>query len=211
MSVRLGTASVGWNGCWPNGGSWLLDQSSGRSYSRLHDMGASEAYHGVKKRFAEVFPDGGDRRVHVVRAPGRVNLIGEHTDYNEGFVFPMAIEPEIVVVCRTRTDDLVRVVSTVFPKDRLEFSVQRKIERGKPSWGNYVRGVAAEMIAAGIPLSGMDILVSNSLSVGGGLSSSAALEVGVGRAMLLLAGLTMEPDRLALICQRAEQEYAGVP
>ncbi len=177
-------------------------------------MVQSEHYLGIKKRFAEAFPDDPSkeaRRVHLVRAPGRVNLIGEHTDYSEGFVFPMAIEPEIVVACRTRNDDLVRVVSTVFPKDAVEFSVQKKIERSKPQWGNYVRGIAAELIGAGIPLSGMDILISNSLSVGGGLSSSAALEVGVGKAMLLLAGLNMDADRLALICQRAEHEFAQVP
>jgi galactokinase len=173
-------------------------------------MAIGEAYDGLKKRFSDAF-GGGEGRVHVVRAPGRVNLIGEHTDYNEGFVFPLAIEPEVVVVCRTRKDDLVKAVSTVFPNDAIEFSVQKKIERAKPQWGNYVRGVAAELIAAGIPLSGVDILIGNTLSVGGGLSSSAALEIAVAKAILLLAGLNMEADRLALICQRAEDEFAQVP
>ncbi|MGA3065993.1 MAG: galactokinase [Tepidisphaeraceae bacterium] len=171
---------------------------------------AQEAYHGLKQRFIDTFGEAGGK-IHLVRAPGRVNLIGEHTDYNDGFVFPMAIEPEVIVACRVRQDDRVKVVSTVFGKDTIEFSVQKKIEAAKPPWGNYVRGVAAELLAAGIPLCGMEALISNTLSVGGGLSSSAALEVAIGRAMILLAGLNIEPERLALICQRAEIEFAGVP
>jgi galactokinase len=163
----------------------------------------------LRQKFADIFGDHG--RIHVVRAPGRVNLIGEHTDYNDGFVFPMAIEPEVTLVCRSRDDGNVRLASTVFPGEFVEFSLQARIERGKPAWGNYCRGVAAELIAAGIPLAGMDALISNSLPVGGGLSSSAAIEVGTSTAFLALAGLTMDPQRLALICQKAEHEYAMVP
>jgi galactokinase len=140
-----------------------------------------------------------------------VNLIGEHTDYNEGFVCPMAIEPEVRVVCRARTDGVVRLGSTAFPGQTAEFSVERKIARGEPSWTNYIRGVAAELAGAGIPLTGMDALIDNTLPVGGGLSSSAAIEVGTGLAFLTLAGVEMDRDRLALICQKAEHEFAGVP
>src|SRR5579862_8965139 len=147
----------------------------------------------LKEQFTRLFGPGG--HVHVLRSPGRVNLIGEHTDYNDGFVFPMAIEPEVRIVCRTRNDDLVKVASTVYSNEFVEFSLRKKIERGKPSWGNYVRGVAAELIAAGIPLSGMDALISNTLPVGGGLSSSAAIEIASGKAMLHLAGLKMDVDR----------------
>jgi galactokinase len=163
----------------------------------------------LKDRFAKIYGEGG--KIHVIRAPGRVNLIGEHTDYNDGFVFPVAIESEVKILCRTRKDGLAKIVSTVFPSETVEFSLQKKIEPGKPIWGNYARGVAAEMIAAGIPLSGMDALITNSLPVGGGLSSSAALEIAVAKAMLLLAGLKMDENRLAVICQRAEQVFAGVP
>jgi galactokinase len=166
-------------------------------------------YSPLKEQFTRMFGPGGT--IHVVRAPGRVNLIGEHTDYNDGFVFPMAIEPQVLVACRARPDDIVKAASTVYPNEFVEFSLRKKVERGKPTWGNYVRGVAAELIGAGIPLSGMDALFSNTLPVGGGLSSSAAIEVGTGRSLLLLAGLTMEVDRLALICQKAEHEYALVP
>jgi len=170
----------------------------------------SESNGQLQERFTQVFGTG-DSPIHIVRAPGRVNLIGEHTDYNDGFVLPMAIEPEVRIVCRTRKDETVKVASTIYSNEFVEFSLQKKIEKAKPAWGNYVRGVTAQMIGAGIPLWGMDALVYNTLPVGGGLSSSAALEIATARALLLLAGLNMEVDRLALICQKAEQQFAGVP
>jgi galactokinase len=163
----------------------------------------------LKDRFVSLFGTGG--KTHVIRAPGRVNLIGEHTDYNDGFVFPMAIEPHILMGCRSRDDGKVRVSSTHFPDEIVEFSVQQKIERGEPAWANYMRGVAAELLGAGIPLTGMDLLIDNTLPVGGGLSSSAALEVGTAMAFLTLSGLKMDPARLALVCQKAEHEYALMP
>src|SRR4051812_2472185 len=123
----------------------------------------------------------------------------------------MAIEPQVNVVCRSRDDGKVRLASTAFPGTIAEFSVNGKIERGEPSWANYFRGVAAELIGAGIPLPGMDILISNTLPVGGGLSSSAAIEVGTAQAFLTLAGLKMDPARIALVCQKAEHEYALMP
>ena len=163
----------------------------------------------LRKQFAQTFGPGG--KIHVIRAPGRVNLIGEHTDYNDGFVFPMAIEPEIRFVCRSRDDASVRLASTAFQGQIAEFSLAKKIERGQPSWTNYPRGIIAELLAAGIPLPGMDCLISNTLPVGGGLSSSAALLVGTGKCMLALAGLDMDPQRLALLAQKAEHEYALAP
>src|SRR4051812_23442430 len=168
----------------------------------------------LREQFARTFGAGG--KMHVVRAPGRVNLIGEHTDYNDGFVFPMAIEPEIRFVCRSRDDGMVRFASTAFPGRVTDFSTTSKIQpvprgAGDDTWTNYPRGIIAELIDAGIPLPGMDCLIANTLPVGGGLSSSAALLVGTGRCMLALAGLTMDPQRLALLSQKAEHEYAGAP
>ena len=165
-----------------------------------------EQFHG---HFSEAST--GRHRVHVVRAPGRVNLIGEHTDYNDGFVFPMAIEPEVRLACRAREDGLVRIASSAYSGQIVEFSVQKPIERGQPAWANYSRGVAAEMVAAGIPLCGMDCMMTNSLPVGGGLSSSAALEVGTALALLTVSGSEMSAERIALLSQKAEHEYAGVP
>ncbi|HEY8665445.1 MAG TPA: galactokinase, partial [Tepidisphaeraceae bacterium] len=163
----------------------------------------------LKAHFTEVFGGGG--KIHVIRAPGRVNLIGEHTDYNDGFVCPMAIEPEVLFVCRAREDQSIRLASTVFPGQLVEFSIARKIEPGDPAWANYSRGVVAGMLAAGVPLIGMDALIENTLPVGGGLSSSAAIEVGTAHCLLALTGQTMDPMRLALLCQKAEHEFAGVP
>ncbi|MCC6424971.1 MAG: galactokinase [Phycisphaerales bacterium] len=164
------------------------------------------AIHG---QFHSTFGPGG--RVRLIRAPGRVNLIGEHTDYNEGFVFPMAIEPEVRFACRARTDGMVRLVSSLFPKQIIEFSIQHKIERSEPAWSNYVRGVAAELIGAGIAIEGMDLYIDNTLPMGGGLSSSAAIEVGTALCFLTQQGQKMDLTRLALLCQKAEHEYALVP
>src|SRR5271154_7202929 len=115
----------------------------------------------LKDRFMQLFGNG--TKIRVVRAPGRVNLIGEHTDYNDGFVFPMAIEPDIRFVCRSRDDASVRLASSAFPGQISEFSIAGRIERGEPAWTNYPRGIAAELLAAGIPLTGMDCLIANTL------------------------------------------------
>jgi len=149
--------------------------------------------------------------VHVIRAPGRVNLIGEHTDYNDGFVFPMAIEPQVFFVCRARTDGNIVVKSSLFPGAAVEMSLAKPIGKGEPKWGNYVRGPVALLLSKGVPLVGMDCLIVNTLPMGGGLSSSAAMEVGTTRAMLTLAGEDMDPSSIALLCQKAEHEYADVP
>ncbi len=166
-------------------------------------------YQPLLESFVEAFGPG--EKIHVVRSPGRVNLIGEHTDYNDGFVFPMAIGPQVTFVCRARSDGQVRIRSTVYPDQLVEFSIESAIEKSEPKWANYLRGVAAELKRAGIPLVGMDVQLSNTLPVGGGLSSSAAIEVGTAVCFLELAGLQIDPARLALICQKAEHDYAEVP
>lgn len=167
------------------------------------------SYEPLKDSFTRTFGEGG--RLVVVRSPGRVNLIGEHTDYNDGFVFPLAIQPQVSFVCRGREDGLVRVTSTAFPDEMVEFSIQTAITKAQPTWANYVRGVASELKKAGIPLIGMDVQLSNTLPVGGGLSSSAAIEVGTALCFLALAGLEMDVARLALLCQQAEHNFADVP
>jgi len=165
--------------------------------------------HAIKEAFSKTF--GPEGRVHIVRSPARVNLIGEHTDYNDGFVFPMAIEPHVIIACRARADGKVRLASTYKRGDIAEFSVNEHLVPGNPKWANYSKGVAAGLIAAGIPLVGMDALLDNTLPVGGGLSSSAAIEVGTARALLALAGTDVDPMRIALISQKAEHEFANVP
>lgn len=150
-------------------------------------------------------------RLRVARAPGRVNLIGEHVDYNDGFVLPMAIDHHVLVLARPRRDSTVRLASTAFEGQVVEFDIARPIGRAEPQWGNYARGMAAGLINAGIPLSGCDLLIANTLPVGGGLSSSAAILIGIGSALLAVGGHRVDPDRLALIAKEAEHAYAGVP
>lgn len=166
-------------------------------------------YADARARFEKQFGEGG--RVRVIRSPGRVNLIGEHTDYNDGFVLPMATDLEVLLACRGRDDGVVRFASAAFPDQPVEFSIQQKIEPGRVPWANYIRGVAAALQSAGLPLVGMDALLMNTLPVGGGLSSSAAIEVATAQALLTLQGLTMDAARLAMICQKAEHDFAGVP
>jgi galactokinase len=169
-----------------------------------------EHFDAVKKQFTDTFGPGGI--IHVVRSPGRVNLIGEHTDYNDGFVFPMAIEPHVLIVYRARTDAKVRLSSTIFPGQIAEFLLDGAIARGEPKWANYSKGIAFMLIEAGVKVGvGMDALLSNTLPMGGGLSSSAALEVGTGRALLALSGMDLDSQKLALLAQKAEHEFALVP
>ena len=148
---------------------------------------------------------------HVVYAPGRVNLIGEHTDYNGGFVLPMAIGLGVYLAARPRADRQVRVWSAQFAGAPVEFDVSAPVQRGEPAWGNYVRGVIAGLQATGARVPGFDAVVHATLPGGGGLSSSAALEVAVATLGELLAGVTLDPERKALLCQKAEHDFAGTP
>ncbi|MCE9610629.1 MAG: galactokinase [Chthoniobacter sp.] len=148
---------------------------------------------------------------HVVYAPGRVNLIGEHTDYTGGFVLPMAIEPGLYLAARVRADRRVRVWSALRPEEPAEFAVDAPVPPGKPAWSNYVRGVIAGLQAAGASVPGFDAVVHATLPGGGGLSSSAALEVATATLGELLAGITLDPEQKALLCQKAEHEFAGTP
>ncbi|HUT57792.1 MAG TPA: galactokinase [Phycisphaerae bacterium] len=148
----------------------------------------------------------------AVRAPGRVNLIGEHTDYNDGFVLPIAIERQTVAAYAPRADRVVSFTSLqAGPPARIE--LDPSIDRGEPAWANYCRGVAAGLIARGVALVGADVLFDSDVPVGGGLSSSAALEVVTALALLAAAGQSgaVPPRELAALCQTAEHEYALAP
>ena len=112
----------------------------------------------------------------LVAAPGRVNLIGEHTDYNDGFVLPMAIERYIVIAGDTNTSREVTLHS-VTPGETASFSIRPKVEAGEPGWSNYVRGVIAGFQKLGKKVAAFDAVIESDLPYGGGLASSAALEV----------------------------------
>lgn len=145
-----------------------------------------------------------------VTAPGRVNLIGEHTDYNEGFVLPAAIEPAVVIEASTRAGRTIsartagfgRPVS--FPLDGLQ------PPQGKPAWTDYLKGICWALEGAGCTLKGADLSIKSTIPIGAGLSSSAALEVAAAAALVHLSGIEMPLDQLALLCQKAENDFVGV-
>jgi galactokinase len=145
----------------------------------------------------------------VYRAPGRVNLIGEHTDYNDGFVMPAAIAYDIRVAVTPRTDRQVSVASHGFPGTRV-FDLDRLHAGVEHDWSDYVRGMLIELQADGAALRGADLHVTSDLPVGAGLSSSAAIAVGVGFALLNAAALPIDRVKLALAAQRAENRHAGI-
>ena len=162
----------------------------------------------VRDAFARAFKSSPDI---VARAPGRVNLIGEHTDYNDGFVFPCAIGFETQVAARTRDDGIVRIVAADFGGAIDEFSLLSPIVRSRANpWADYVRGVVREMRREGFAFSGGDFSIAGDVPLGAGLSSSASLEVATALAVAACAGRP-GADRtiLAKISQRAENDFVG--
>jgi galactokinase len=146
----------------------------------------------------------------VVRAPGRVNLIGEHTDYNDGFVLPCAIDYETQVAAARRDDGLLRVVAADYGDAVDEFRVGAPImRRADAPWANYVRGVVAMLQERGIALRGAELAIAGNVPQGAGLSSSASLEVAVLHALNTLHALGLDATETALIAQRAENEFVG--
>lgn len=156
------------------------------------------------RKFEEIF---GTKPRYLIRAPGRVNLIGEHTDYNEGFVLPIAIERGITFLVNPREDRNVRLFSLNFGESD-EFNLD-DIQRSKVEWSNYVRGVA-KFLSEKVTLRGMDALIYGDLPIGAGLSSSAAIEVGSALSFQAVSLFKMDRKSLALICQRAENEFVGM-
>jgi galactokinase len=159
-------------------------------------------------RFRQLYP--GITPAFHVRAPGRVNLIGEHTDYNDGFVLPIAMTQALHVIAGPADDGRIVARSTAFDNE-VAFDVNDPGPPGPHGWDAYVRGVAAMLIRDGIRLSPGRLLIHSEVPIGGGVSSSAALELGTATALLSLAGRTMDPVPLALLGRRAEHEYAHSP
>ncbi len=145
----------------------------------------------------------------VVRAPGRVNLIGEHTDYNQGFVLPAAIDRATYVAARARPDRLVRAYAADLDREDT-FSLDELVPSPTEHWSNYLRGMAKAIQAAGHTIQGADIYLTSNVPRGAGLSSSAALEVAVGYAFQLMNDLNILGEELALMAQGAENNFVGV-
>ncbi|HEY3284398.1 MAG TPA: galactokinase [Armatimonadota bacterium] len=162
-------------------------------------------------RYQEVFGVGAPS---LVRAPGRVNLIGEHTDYNGGFVLPIALEQAISMAITPRFDGRVELDSLDFPDNRLSFSLAEVAKVESDPWGNYVRGVASVLQEKGyLPregATGFQGVVAGDVPVASGLSSSAALEVCTAVALQAVNGFELGGPEMALLCQRAENQFVGV-
>lgn len=147
---------------------------------------------------------------YVVVAPGRVNVIGEHVDYNGGWVLPAAIERYMVFGVKARTDGKVRLADENFP-GVCEFEIDDIEPDSAKDWSKYFRGVMAGIKNAGYELTGYDGYLDSTIPVGGGLSSSAAIESAGALGILAMIGADMNRFSLAKLCQKAEHEYAGVP
>jgi galactokinase len=145
-----------------------------------------------------------------VRAPGRVNLIGDHTDYNDGFVLPLAVDLDCVVAARPAAAVRVRSLET---GDAVELAADGSSEPAgvRPAWGRYVAGVVRELAALGRPSAGLDAVLASEVPIGSGLSSSAALEVAIALALSRVAGWEAPPRALAEACRRAEELASEVP
>lgn len=163
-------------------------------------------------------------KIGAAWAPGRVNLIGEHTDYNDGYVLPIAIDRVTAFTGRRRDDGIVRIWSRQF-EDYAQFSLEKlpemfeQLSEKLPTWARYVLGVATELASAGMPLSGFDAVVDGNVPLGGGMSSSAALEVATahacaqfstGRFTIGTEHATLRPLEVAALCQRAEHRASGL-
>lgn len=147
---------------------------------------------------------------HIIQAPGRVNLIGEHTDYNDGFVLPCAIDYQAIVAASRRDDNIVRVVAVDYDNEVNQFDITQPLEFDQQCmWVNYVRGVIKCLLDRGYVLGGADIVVSGNVPQGAGLSSSAALEVVIGQTFKALFDLSISQQEIALNGQQAENQFVG--
>jgi len=149
----------------------------------------------------------------IVAAPGRVNVIGEHTDYNDGFVLPTAIERYAVMAADKSADGKsviqIRDLSGAAEPAIIDISVP--VTPGAPKWSNYPRGVIANLLERGMNPGGLDVLLNSTVPLGSGLSSSASLEVCTATLIEAVTGRTIVPVEKALLCQDAEHDFAGVP
>ena len=161
----------------------------------------------LTEQFAAAF---GHQPTHYFQAPGRVNLIGEHTDYNDGFVLPCAIDYQAMIAASPRDDNKVVVTACNYEGEGSEFALSLPIDKDDNAfWSNYLRGVATVLLEKGFPLTGVNLAVIGNVPQGAGLSSSACLEVVTGLALTRMAGLNVELKELALIGQQAENQFVG--
>jgi galactokinase len=171
----------------------------------LEPSPVSERVDKIVERFQAVY---GTNPLRLFRAPGRVNLIGEHTDYNDGFVMPAAIDFCSYAAIAPSTDGRLSVYSEQF-HETVEFGVDDLTGAPRQHWSDYVRGVAAVLRCEGYPVKGVDLFLDGQVPIGSGLSSSAAIEVATALALTSLGGVTIPLLEVARLCQRAENTYTG--
>lgn len=165
----------------------------------------------LKNTTHQVFSDSfGYAPTHTIQAPGRVNLIGEHTDYNDGFVLPCAIDYQTVIACAKRNDRQVRVIAVDYDNAQDSFSLDEPIVSvQEPMWANYVRGVIKHLQKRHADFGGVDMVISGNVPQGAGLSSSASLEVAVGTVLQQLYALPLDGAAIAVNGQEAENQFVG--
>ena len=159
------------------------------------------------KLFVKTF---GTKADACFQAAGRVNIIGEHTDYNDGFVLPAAINFHTVIAVKRREDNLFRAVADAFPGELKEWTFGHEGPRNpEDTWVNYLKGFTAAMALSGLPAKGLDLAIVGNVPLGAGLSSSAALEIAFGTAINDTSQLQLSPMAIAQLAQRGENHYVG--
>lgn len=158
----------------------------------------------VKKKYEELF----NEKPLVFSSPGRINLIGEHTDYNMGFVLPAAINRAIYFAAQKRSDNICKIFS-IDMDDSIEFSLNNIIKQGK-QWSNYLLGTVDQLLKNGFKISGFNCVFGGDIPIGAGLSSSAALEAGLAFVINHIFNLNISKLNLVKIAQKAENEFVGV-
>ena len=158
----------------------------------------------IRKAFKDIF----ETEPTLFKSPGRINIIGEHTDYNGGFVLPAAIDKAIYVAISKREDDQIHLYAESYSSKSI--SLVSDIKKTEDAWANYILGVANQLVERGHKISGFNLYLCGEVPLGAGLSSSAAVECAVAIALKDINELTIAPMELALISQKAEHTFAGV-
>jgi galactokinase len=162
----------------------------------------------MKEKVLRDFKKNFDGEPIVVRSPGRVNIIGEHTDYNNGFVLPAAIDKAIYVAVSPRNDEQIKLYSGEF--DKSYDTALSKLKPTEEGWPNYILGVADQLIKRGYPIKGFDLAIDGDVPIGSGLSSSAAVECATAFALNEVFKLNISKKDIVFIGQKAEHTFAGV-
>src|SRR5579872_3891326 len=171
-------------------------------------LSEATSYVSTADSLAERFERAFGAKPRIFRAPGRVNLIGEHTDYNDGFVMPSAIGFYTWIAASPRPDGILHARSEEF-HETIDLSLQELAGPPRKHWSDFVRGVAAVLQSRGYRFGGANLIIEGQVPMGAGLSSSASLEVAIALALLSASPSNAAPLELAKMCQRAEHEYVG--